>query len=258
MDRNEYEAKRRAKIDRLRKAADNAERESETRLDSANKAASVIPLGQPILIGHHSEGRDRRYREHIQSNMRKGIDAKNKATSLRRRADAAESNRAIFSDDPNAAEKLEAKIERLQKRQEMMKSANKLARKDDKEGLTEMGFSDTEITKLLTPDFGKVGFPSYMLSNNNANIRRMKKRIAHIATHADDETAEFEIGPVRIVDNVDANRLQVFFPGKPAAEVRTDLKRSGFRWAPSVGAWQRHRSNQANYEGRRIVEKFYS
>lgn len=259
MTKNEYEAKRQARIDRLRKAADNADQESQSRFDTADKMASAIPFGQPILVGHYSEAGDRRYRDRIHANMRKGIDAQDKAASLRSRADAAESNRSIFSDDPDASEKLEAKLTRLEKRQETMKAANRLVRKGDKDGLSEMGFNDARIDQLLTPDLaGRVGFPSYLLTNNNANIRRIKKRVAHIAAHADDQTSEVQVGPVRIVDNVDDNRLRIFFPDKPSAEVRTALKRSGFRWARSIGAWQRHRSNQANYEARRIVERFYA
>ena len=259
MNREEYQAKKQARIDRLRKAADKAEQESQTRFDTADKMASAIPFGQPILVGHHSEAKDRRYRDRIHTNMRKGIDAKDKAADLRSRADAAESNRAIFSDDPDASEKLEAKLARLEKRQEIMKAANRLVRKSDKDGLSEMGFSDARIDQLLTPDFaGRIGFPSYLLKNNNANIRRIKKRVAHIAAHADDQTSEVQIGPVRIVDNVNNNRLQIFFPGKPSTEVRTSLKQSGFRWTPSIGAWQRHRSNQASYKARCIVEQFYT
>ena len=30
----------------------------------------------------------------------------------------------------------------------------------------------------------------------------------------------------------------VYFPGKPDQEIRTDLKRHGFRWSPKNGAWQ--------------------
>ena len=253
-----YETRREARIDRLRAAADKADQEAKSRLGTADKMASMIPFGQPILVGHHSEGRDRRYRERIHSNMRKGLDAQKKAENLRARAEAAANNTAIFSDDPQATEKLEAKLERLQGRQEMMKAANRLVRKEDREGLAEMGFSDSNITSLLTPDFcGRLGFPAYELTNNNANIRNIRQRIEKIAAHADDETTESEIAGVQIVDNVEDNRLQIFFPGKPAVEVRTELKRAGFRWAPSIGAWQRHRSNQASYEARRTVEKFY-
>jgi hypothetical protein len=34
------------------------------------------------------------------------------------------------------------------------------------------------------------------------------------------------------------NQLQVFFDGKPDADIRGELKSNGFRWTPDVGAWQ--------------------
>lgn len=42
-----------------------------------------------------------------------------------------------------------------------------------------------------------------------------------------------------------ANRLRIYYPDKPDAETRTRLKRAGFRWAPSVGAWQNYLNRQA-------------
>jgi hypothetical protein len=47
----------------------------------------------------------------------------------------------IFSDDPDATEKLVEKIERLKKRQGVMKRAYHLIRKADHEGLADLGFS---------------------------------------------------------------------------------------------------------------------
>ena len=37
----------------------------------------------------------------------------------------------------------------------------------------------------------------------------------------------------------DANRLQIFFEGKPDEATRNTLKENGFRWSPKAGAWQR-------------------
>ena len=56
---------------------------------------------------------------------------------------------------------------------------------------------------------------------------------------------------IRVMTGVDARtRLsfegeQVFFDGKPDADTRAELKSSGFRWAPSVGAWQRQLTDNA-------------
>ena len=48
---------------------------------------------------------------------------------------------------------------------------------------------------------------------------------------------EFEGGTVEI--NREANRLQIYFEGKPDATVRDELKSNGFRWSPKAEAWQR-------------------
>jgi hypothetical protein len=178
-----------------------------------------------------------------------------KAEYFRRRAAAAESNVIIFSDDPDATEKLVDKIERLKKRQGVMKRANQLIRKADREGLADLGFSQETITKLFSRDYaGRVGFPNYALANNSANIRRLEKRLAAIQNAQDDETAEERFtNSVCLVDNVEANRLQIFFPEIPSEEIRRELKRNGFHWSPTVGAWQRHRSNRAMYLAKLII-----
>ena len=53
------------------------------------------------------------------------------------------------------------------------------------------------------------------------------------------ESAEKEIDGVRIVENTEENRLQLFFDGKPAAEVITLLKQHAFKWSPRFKTWQR-------------------
>jgi hypothetical protein len=49
----------------LQDKADRRAAQARAKLDRADQMAEHIPLGQPILIGHHSENRDRRYRERI-------------------------------------------------------------------------------------------------------------------------------------------------------------------------------------------------
>ena len=59
------------------------------------------------------------------------------------------------------------------------------------------------------------------------------------------EFSGWECDGGRVEMNREDNRLQVFFDGKPDADTRAELKSSGFRWAPSVGAWQRQLTDNA-------------
>lgn len=163
----------------------------------------------------------------------------------------------ISSDDPQAVEKLEAKLAALEKHQEMMKAANAAIRmKDPAKGdakLAELGYTPEDIAKLREPDFcGRIGYPAYELQNNNANIRRIRGRIAELKKRTESTPEGWEFDGGRVVVNTTENRLQVIFVGKPDADVRTELKGEGFRWAPSQGAWQRQLTDNAMRAARRL------
>lgn len=55
----------------------------------------------------------------------------------------------------------------------------------------------------------------------------------------------FDGGIVRL--NFADQRLQILFDEKPDRDMISTLKSNGFRWAPSVGAWQRQLTNNAKY-----------
>jgi len=109
-------------------------------LAHAQNIASAIPPGQPILVGHHSERRHRRDLNRINGLTRKGFDALEESKRLERRALSAEENNSIFSDDPAAGEKLEAKISRLEARQNLMRDVNRFIRTG--KSLSSLGFSE--------------------------------------------------------------------------------------------------------------------
>lgn len=163
----------------------------------------------------------------------------------------------ISSDDPQAVEKLEAKLATLEKHQEMMKAANAAIRmKDPAKGdakLAELGYTPEDIAKLRAPDFcGRIGYPAYELQNNNANIRRIRGRIAELKKRTENTPEGWEFDGGRVVVSTAENRLQIIFDGKPDADIRTELKGEGFRWAPSQGAWQRQLTDNAMRAARRL------
>lgn len=253
---NTYEQKQALRRARLEAAADRARREGAAAWKRGDDMFSVIPFGQPILVGHYSEKGDRNYRRRAAAQLDKGVALDRKADQLERRA-AAVGSGGVSSDDPEAVAKLKEQLAEVEAKQAKMVATNKALRKGDQAALEALGYSAAMIERLKQPDYaGRVGFADYELKNNNANARRIKARIAELERNAGRESVEREVaGGVRLVENAEENRLQLFFPGKPSAAVRAELKGAGFRWAPSVGAWQRQLNNAARWAADRVLSK---
>lgn len=95
-----------------------------------------------------------------------------------------------------------------------------------------------------------VPYPSYLLTNNNANICRTRQRIEDLKSQSEYAGWAFPGGQAEI--NEGENRLQLFFKEKPSEEQRRELKSNGFKWAPSQGAWQRQLTKNAIYAAGRM------
>lgn len=235
---NSYELKQEARRARFDALAAKAEAEKAARYEAASEMSSAIPFGQPV----HGL-KDRKYREKISLQMDKGYQAGKKAEYYRMKAEAV-GTAGISSDDPDAIKKIGLKLENLKARQELMKATNRAIRlKDMEKGnkkLAELGFSEKEIQQLRDPgDYNIIGYPSYELSSNNANIRRLEQRIKLIKESQEAQEKAETIKTGLYTYTVDDNRVQFIFDSKPAKEVRNILKRHSFRWSPSRGAWVR-------------------
>jgi hypothetical protein len=254
----DYEAKRAARIERMRARAAGLRAEGQSRHAAGWKILDRIPLGQPILVGHHSERRHRRDLQRSHRNMEKSWEATQRAQDLERRASAAETSTAVSSDDPRAVEKLEAKLAGLVRDQERMKLANALLRKKatDEQIAAALGWTVAQAQKLKVADpFGRVGFPAFAVSNNSAEIRRVKARIAELRARAAAPPRPAQaFGAVRVEES--DNRVRLYFPGKPDAAVRAEMKSHGFRWSPTEGAWQRQATADARYWATQLAAKF--
>ncbi len=240
--RADYADRRTAYIDRLEEKADRAEQESAARFGRAEAILEAIPAGQPILAGHHSEARHRRDLAAADANMRKASEASEKADCYRNRAEAAEKSGAIRSDDPEALKKLEKRIAELEAEQERMKAVNSYYRKNG----TARGCPGVpdgiaaELDREADGLYGRrtVPYPPFTLSNNSAEIRRLKDRAERLrAVDAmEHEEIPFDGGVVATDEAV--NRVQIRFDAIPDGATREKLKRNGFRWSPREKAWQ--------------------
>lgn len=253
--KHDFHQRRENRIEHAENMASKKEAESTELYLRSTEMASVIPMGQPILIGHHSERRDRNYREKIHNTMGRSVEASNKAGYYADRAESIKNNEAIFSDDPEALQKLEAKLKSMSDLADFMKAANVCIRKKDRDGFLRLPMASEKTWEELHSEkrFGGFGFAGFTLSNNSAERRRLKQRIEKLKKLQETAVLDLMINSVRIFENREANRLQIIFEDKPAAEIIKQLKSSGFRWCRSEGAWQRHISNSAIYCAKLIV-----
>ena len=221
----DYSGRVEAKRGRLQVRAIKANQQSDQRWGAAHSAVAGIVFGQPILVGHHSERKHRRAIERSDQAMRQSIALDNKAKRLESRA-ASVGQAGIASDDPTALEQLRAKLAEREQIQDKFKQANKAKR-------------------------GSV--PAWRLSNNNAEIRRLRQRIEEIQSLHQAAPIEREGDGWRMFE--DDGRITIQFDGKPAPEIRQLCRGSGFVWSPSRCAWVRKVTARAVKEAERLADK---
>ena len=187
--REEWAAKRRAK--------------QTAAFDGAQNLADQIPLGQPILVGHHSEKRARRDQDRIHNGMTRGVEHGKMADKHGQAAATIRDqlDRSIYRDDVDAVERLEEKIADLEARRDRMKAVNAWFTKHSgfprrrvgyqasaedwdkakdaiKRCTVEMDLTAAERMDCVTTIEmnAAIGFPGYALSGVGATIRKEKKR----------------------------------------------------------------------------------
>lgn len=245
--------------------------------EHSRKMASVIPFGQPILVGHHSEKADRRYRNKISRSMDKAAELHSKGRHYEDKVKSMENNNAIRTDDPEAVKLLKEKLAKKEALILQIKEHNKKCNnvivlegfrfanglhisnsngnykkyaiiKDDQsiewiakrfpveiktriENFVKTGnFENPELTKENTK------LPAYHLTNLNAEKSRIKKRIEEIQKLESLDDVDDSFNGIRVF--TDEGRIKIDFGFKPSEEIRTELKRSGFRWSPRNETWQ--------------------
>lgn len=154
----------------------------------------------------------------------------------------------IMAGDADATERLGAKIEAAEALQERMKAINKAHERylKDPASLESADLTENEKARVRNyrPAYSWEPHPiaPYQFSNNLSNIKRMRGRLASVTRAQATPDSVTEGSAARVEDCPAENRVRLFFPGKPAAEVRDTLKRHGFRWTPTLGCWQAYRN----------------
>lgn len=250
-------AKQQARADRAMRRAAHA---SATATAAVTHARGVIgnklPMGQPILVGHHSERRHRRLLERADRAATKAVEALR--TAERAEVAAERAGSVLTSDDPEGIRVQRARLAELEAGHARAKALNAAWRKGQEAGLVAAGLSESEAAEL-GKDARRFSWMTrkgpFDLANSAARVKAAKERLAELeeiearrraaleasSDQDDDPIAEvLERGEGWRIERDDVDvRVRIFFDGKPSEAVRAVVKRYGFRWAPSVGAWQR-------------------
>lgn len=252
-----------ARKERAEKRARRLRAAADTQFQQAHDHVAMIPMGQPILVGHHSERRHRRDLEKHDRKMRKGLE-------LSRAAERAESplaGSAILSDDPDAIVALRAQLEAARANHELAKRANAAYRRGHKRGGTEgaiaamreAGIAEDVIAKglhhmRLMPTY-TVPFP---LRNGNAELRRIEARIAELEKLEAEPDREPIVGDGwRIEEDKADKRIRFYFDERPSREVVQAMKSEGWRWSRNAGAWQRLLNENGRWSAERLARKLF-
>lgn len=171
---------------------------------------------------------------------------------------------SIYSDDPDAPERLREKLASLEAERDRIKAYNKSCRAAAKSGqsfgdltlLDEAQRKSLEITARVCPyQLGKGGSsPAYVLTNLGGNISRAKERLAEIERRAARQAAAEQAGGVVISRNTEHGYCSVTFAEKPDRSVLDALRSAGFAWTgggagagiprsspPKFSKWSPHR-----------------
>lgn len=171
-------------------------------------------------------------------------------------------DKTIYSDDALAVEKLEAKIDSLTDNQNKMKLVNAYYKKH--KTLTDCELLTTQEIKSLNEVMTRFSYygqpyPSFELTNNNANIHRLVDRLNNLKSlkeRAENNTNDYiEVKGLQTVEDTTDMRIRLIFDEIPNNEIRNLLKQNGFKWSPKNTAWQRQLTNNGIYATKQLLSK---
>lgn len=193
----------------------------------------------------------------------------------------------ISSTDPDAIQKLQAKLDRLESNYAAIKEAFQKAQKDFRaelkagtiqevkhyygchipEGFTEEDRNNPEMIAKLpewdrrcmvgtiyikdgkTVDKPALGYRSSNMSQERA---RIQKRIEEIKRTQEAPKAAEEGEGWNLYEDTDAGRICFEFDGKPESDVISTLKANGFKWSPRNMRWQRQNTDNGRSAADRV------
>ncbi|WJI48224.1 hypothetical protein NL532_23975 [Mesorhizobium sp. C120A] len=100
-------------------------------------------------------------------------------------------------------------------------------------------------------------FSKPIFSENNSvwQIAEREEKAPEAKPTGIETVAEYQ--GATVVDNRDAERVQIIFDDRPSREIAEELKKSGWRWSPSSNAWQRQNTANARYSATSVLKRHF-
>lgn len=236
-----------------------ADRYSKKLAENLNRGSRISAMCPSVMIsgaGNFPVAKKRKQNVAWDKNMREFGEIQKILDKIRAIATGKE---VIKSGDADAVAKLEAKVEALEKRQEMMKSVNTWYKKhgtlDGCPELTEAQIEEFKKAMQASYRLEDRPFMRFELSNNGQNLRKNRERLENLKKAKESASKEIKTDLFKVIENTELMRLQLIFAEKPDEETRTVLKKHGFRWSPRQNAWQRQLTDNARYALKQAVEE---
>lgn len=148
-------------------------------------------------------------------------------------------------------ERYRSELESMKANHELMKQGNQVIKQHRKKGTDPAADLQKLMPNISAFDLQWAAKWGFGLQNNLANIKRVEERIAIIekkqqnAATVGSSTQQYNGFTVTI--NHEADRIQIKHDTKPDASTIAELKKHGFKWAPSAQCWQRQLTANAMY-----------
>lgn len=224
------------KLEKREEWAQAADRASDAHYKNFRRTMDAWPFGQPC---HTQTDVNRLHKAAAQ--MDRSVEDMHRAEHHRSKAEglAHQLEKNIYSDDPDAIENIEAKINTINATREFMKEMNKKARKEKWDEATAEAYIAENFPENASRRFCRYlckdgTCPAYSFQNMGAEVRRLESRKREIMKRNERQAAADNAGGLNIETRPDGYKSVTFseFPGR---EIIDELKKSGFRWRS--GAW---------------------
>lgn len=220
--RADYEERKQMKKERYEELADKARQKSQEQYNKHNRISNMIPLGQPILTDHYSANRHRNDIKKMNRAIEKSIEEDKKADYYEGKVDNIDNSKVISSDDPQAIQKLEAKLKALEDEKAKIKARP---------------------------------HKTWELQNLNQQMKSIKDRIQQLKELDEIDFEDISFTGGKVVHNKEINRIQILFDDIPDEDTRALLKSRAFKWSRYEKAWQRLFNKNGIYAAKYVVEK---